>query len=156
MGVVRGKDFKLYRNTDDPYDSSPTWALVPNVKDLSRNLEKELADASIRGSSYKLQVTTQKNFSADFQMVYDSEDTDVQAFEDAFHDDGTVEVLFLDGPITTIGSKGLRIQGEIGKFSVTENLADVGTVDVSIVPGYTPLNLPRRVVVASPGSVVDA
>jgi hypothetical protein len=38
---------------------------------------------------------------------------------------------------------------------VNEALEDVGLTDVSIVPGYTPDNLPRRVHVVTPGSVVD-
>jgi len=43
MSVTRGKDFKLYRNTDSPYDNSPTWSLVTNVRDLTRNVEKAMA-----------------------------------------------------------------------------------------------------------------
>lgn len=154
--VVRGKDFKFYRNTDDPYDNSPTWALVTNVRDLTRNLEKDLADASVRGSSFRLQVATMKNFSIDFQMVYDPTDLDVIAFEEAYHADTDVELLDLDGPIGTAGSKGLRFMGQVSNFTVNEALADVGLVDVTIVPGYTPDNLPRRVEVVTPGTVTDA
>lgn len=156
MAVVRGKDFKLYRNTDDPYDNSPTWSLVENIRDLTRNREKDLADASIRGSTYRLQVATIKSFSIDFQMVYDGADTDVIAFEDAYESDADVELLILDGPIGTAGSKGIRFMGQVSTFTVNEALADVGLVDVSIVPGYTPDNLPRRVVVNTPGTVDDA
>ena len=155
MAVVRGKDFKLYRNTDDPYDNSPTWSLVTNVRDLTRNREKDLADASIRGSSYHLQVATLKTFGIDFQMVYDPADTDVIAFEAAYEDDTDIEMLILDGSIDTAGSKGIRFQGQVSKFTVNEALADVGLVDVSIVPGYTPTNLPRRVSVVTPGTVTD-
>lgn len=155
MSVVRGKDFKLYRNTDSPYDNTPTWSLVTNVRDLTRNREKDLADASIRGSSYHLQVATLKSFSVDFQMVYDASDADVTAFEDAYEADTDIELLVLDGLISTVDSKGIRFQGQVSKFTINEALADVGLVDVSIVPGYTPTNLPRRVHVATPGSVVD-
>lgn len=155
MSVRRGKDFKLYRNTDDPYDNSPTWGLVPNIRDLTRNFEKEMADASIRGSTFNLQVSTLKNFGLDFQMVYDTEDLDVEAFETCFFDDLLVECLALDGPIETVGSKGVRFMAEVGNFTTNEALRDVGLIDVSLVPGYSPSNLPRRVHVTSPGSVVD-
>lgn len=155
MSARRGKDFKLYRNTDDPYDNSPTWSLVTNVRDLTRNLEKDMADASIRGSSFHLQVSTLKNFSIDFQMVYDPTDTDFIAFEAAYINDTDIEMLDLDGLISTTGSKGLRFQGQVTKFTVNEALGDVGLVDVSIAPGYTPTNLPRRVSVVTPGSVTD-
>lgn len=156
MAVVRGKDFYLYRNTDDPYDNSPTWGLVENVRDLTRNLEKALADASIRGSTFRLQVGTLKDLSIDFQMVYDGTDTDLIAFEDAYHTDEDIEVLILDGPIGTAGSKGLRVHAQVTNFTINEALEDVGLVDVTLVPGYRPLNLPRRVQVVTPGSVQDA
>ena len=71
MSVTRGKDFKLYRNTDDPYDNSPNWSLVTNVRDLTRNVEKALADASTRAADVRQQVSTMIDVSIDFQMVYD-------------------------------------------------------------------------------------
>lgn len=155
MAVTRGKDFKLYVNTDDPYDSSPTWVEVVNVRDLTRNLEKALADASIRGSSFRLQVGTLKDFSLEFQMVYDPEDTEYELMEDAFFEDTDLEFVILDGPIGTDGSKGIRFQGQVTNFTVNEALEDVGLTDVTLVPGYTPDNLPRRVVVAS-STLTDA
>jgi hypothetical protein len=155
MAATRGKDFKLYRNTDDPYDNSPTWSEVTNVRDLTRSLEPALADASIRGSDFRLQVPTLKDFTIEFQMVYDPDDTHYDAMEDAFFENELQEFVILDGPISTAGSKGLRFQGYLSNFSVNEALEDVGLTDVSIVPGYTPDNLPRRVHVVTPGSVVD-
>lgn len=156
MAVVRGKDFYLYRNVDDPYDDSPTWSHVVNVRDLTRNNTPALADASIRGSTFRLQVPTLKEMSLDFQMVYDPEDLDVAAFDEAFYADGLVEILDLDGPIGTAGSKGIRMHALVSNFTVNEALEDVGMIDISLVPGYTPDNPPRRVVVVTPGSVTDA
>lgn len=155
MPVVRGKDFKLYHNTDDPYDNSPTWSEVTNVRDVTRGFEPAMADASIRGSDFRLQVPTLKEFSLDFQMVYDQGDTHYAAFEDAFFANEMREFVVLDGPISVVGSKGVRFMGYIGNFTVNEALEDVGLTDVTIVPGYSPDNLPRRVEVASPGSVED-
>jgi hypothetical protein len=155
MSVVRGKDFKMYRNTDDPYDDSPTWSEVVNVRDLTRNREKDLADASIRGSTYHLQVATLKTLTVDFQMVYAPDDVDIIAFEQAYEDDSDVEILCLDGSIDVADSKGIRFMAQVSKFTTNEALGDVGLVDVTLTPGYTPLNLPRRVHVVTPGSVVD-
>jgi hypothetical protein len=106
MAVTRGKDFYLYRNADSPYDNTPTWDQVVNVRDLTRNNTPALADASIRGSTFRMQVPTLLDMSIDFQMVYDPTDADQ-------------------------------------------------LIDVSLVPGYAPTNLPRRVNVAVSGSVVD-
>ena len=55
-----------------------------------------------------------------------------------------------------VGSKGIRFMGEVSNFTTNEALEDVGLVDVTLVVGYAPDNLPRRVEVATPGSVQDA
>jgi hypothetical protein len=108
MAGKRGKDFKLYRNTDIPYDATPTWVEVKNVRDLSRGVEKALADFSTRAVDWRMQRGTLKELTVDFQMVYDNADADYDAFETAFYQDTMIEVLILDGPIGTMGSKGIR------------------------------------------------
>ena len=154
MSVTRGKDFKLYRNTDDPYDNSPSWSLVTNVRDLTRNVEKALADASTRAASVRQQVSTMIDVSIDFQMVYDG-GADVTAFEDAFWESTDIELAFLDALISVSGAKGLRGMFQVSKFTVNEALEDVGLVDVTVVPAYYPTNVARRV--SSNGSIhVDA
>ena len=154
MSVTRGKDFKLYRNSDDPYDNSPSWSLVTNVRDLTRNVEKALADASTRAASVRQQVSTMIDVSIDFQMVYDG-GSDVTAFEDAFWESTDIELAFLDGLISVSGAKGLRGMFQVSKFTVNEALEDVGLVDVTVVPAYYPTNVARRV--SSNGStLVDA
>lgn len=152
MAVVRGKDFKLYRNTDTPYDNSPTWALVTNVRDLTRNLTTDVADASTRASSFKQQVATMMDLSVDFQMVYDG-GSDADAFEAAFFANSDVELAILDGLLATDGSSGIRASFQVTKFTVNEALTDVGLVDVTVVPSYG-TNLPRRVVAGS-GALTD-
>ena len=154
MYVTRGKDFKLYRNTDEPYDNSPSWSLVTNVRDLTRNVEKALADASTRAADVRQQVSTMIDVSIDFQMVYDG-GSDVTAFEDAFWESTDIELAFLDGLISVSGAKGLRGMFQVSKFTVNEALEDVGLVDVTVVPAYYPTNVARRV--SSNGSIlVDA
>lgn len=153
----RGRDFKAYRNTDDPYDSSPTWSEITNIRDVNRDVQKVMADANIRGVEWDQQVAVRKQLEITFQMLYDADDTHYEAMEEAFYDDAIhlEEFLFLDGPITTVGSKGLRVHAEISQFGVNEGLDEMGLTDVTIVPGYSPDNPPRRVHVTSPGGVVD-
>jgi hypothetical protein len=150
-GAVRGKDFKLYRNTSTT--TTPAWAEVVNVKDVTRNLEKALADASIRGTSFRQQVGTLKDLSIDFQMVYNNGDADLLAFEAAFYSDANIGVLCLDGPISTVGSAGIQFTSQVTKFGQAEALEDVGLVDVTLVPGYDPTNPPTRVTVSTAGTV---
>lgn len=152
MAVTRGKDFKFYRDTNSPPTVTPTWVLIANCRDLTRNAETSLADASVRGSTFKQQVSTLKDLSVDFQMVYDG-GADFTAFEDAFFTDGVIQVLLLDGPIATVGSKGLQFMAQVSKFTGNEALEDVGLNDVTIVPAYDPVNLPKRVHVVTGGTI---
>lgn len=157
MAAVRGKDFKLYRDTEanDPYGywASPSWSLINNVKDVTRGLEKAMADASVRGSSFRQKVGTLKDLSLDFQMVYDQTDPDLAAFEVAFYDDTNIPMASLDGPIGTVGSAGIRFIAQVAKFEQDEALENVGLVNISLVPGYDPENLPTRVIVDTPGTL---
>ena len=154
MSVTRGRDYHFYRNTDDPYDNSPTWSLVTNIRDLTRNIEKVMADASTRVTEWGMQVGVKKEFTANFQMVDDG-GADALAFEDAFYEDTDIEIAMLNGPISTSGSRGFRAMIQVSKFTVNEALEDVGLIDVSVVIAYNTTNLPRRV--SSNGSIlVDA
>jgi len=120
------------------------WSLVTNVRDLTRNVEKAMADASTRANNVRQQVSTMIDVSIDFQMVYDG-GADVSAFEDAFWDETDIELAFLDALIATSGAAGLRGMFQVSKFSVNEALEDVGLVDVTVVPAYYPTNVARRV-----------
>jgi hypothetical protein len=154
MSAVRGKDFKLYRNTDSPYDNSPTWVEVTNVKDLTRNIEKALADASVRGSNFRQQIGTLKELSLNFQMVYDPADAGYLQYEESFFSNTQVETLVLDGGVGTNGSRGIRFMGEVTTFTVNEALEDVGLVDVTMIVAYNSTNLARRVEISG-GLVTD-
>lgn len=156
MGAVRGKDFKFYYDSNIPYISAAVWVELTDVKDVTRNLETALADASTRGSDFRQQIGTLKDLSIDFQMVYDGSDTGRQVFEDAYYLNQDIDVLFLDGSINTTGSKGIRFLCQVSKFGQSEGLEDVGMNDITIVPSYTQTDKPRRVHVATPGSVVDS
>lgn len=148
MGAVRGKDFKLYRNSS--VYATPTWVEITNVKDLTRSVEKSLADASTRGSTFRQQLGTLKDLSIEFQMVYDQDDTNYVELEDAFYDDSDIGFLILDGPVATVGSKGIRFTGQVTNFSTNEALEDVGMTDVTIVPSYDATNPPEQFTVPTP------
>lgn len=156
MAAVRGKDFKLYRNSATP--ETPTWVEVTNVRDLSRGLTKVLADASIRGSTFRLQLATLKELSIEFQMVYDQADASYVALEDAFFEDTSIDLAILDGSKDTVGSKGIRFMGQVSDFGTDENLEEIGQTNVTIVPAYetATANLPRRVEVATAGTIANA
>lgn len=159
MGVVRGKDFKLYRDTEanDPtgYWSSPAWSLINNIRDLKRNNAKTMADVSIRLTNVKQYTGTMIDYSLDFQMVYDNTDADIIALESAYWavtgEQRQIPFVVLDGPIGTVGSRGVRFVAEVSKFETSEALEDAGMQDVSLTPSFDPEDPPTRVVVNAPG-----
>ena len=138
MTIRLGLKSKLYRNTGTY--ASPTWDEVPNVKDLSLDLSANEADASTRGNGgWNAVVATQKDAEVTFDMLWDPDDTDLQAFRDAFLNRTTIEVAVLDGVTgnTPADASGLRFEAVVTKFSRAEPLADVDSVSVALKPTYT-------------------
>jgi hypothetical protein len=151
MGVVRGKDFKLYADTS--LTATPDWTELTNCRDVTRNLEKALADASTRLSDYRQQVGTLKELSLDFQIVYDPDDELFQLLADHFDSDENLMLLDLDGSIDVVGTKGLQFDSQITAFKTSEALEDVGLVDVTAVVAYSSF-VPTHVSVTTGGAVV--
>jgi len=73
MGVKLGMEAKLYRNSGNY--STPRWVEMPNVKDLTLNLEAGEADVTTRGNAgWRATVATLKDGSIEFEMVWDMAD----------------------------------------------------------------------------------
>ncbi|MFN5393878.1 MAG: phage tail tube protein, partial [Planctomycetota bacterium] len=105
MPAKLGLDAKLYRNTGTY--AAPTWDLIGNVRDLTLNLETGEADVSTRSNNgWRATVSTLKDASLEFEMVWDTADSDFGAIRDAFLNNTTVEIAVLDGLITGTGSSG--------------------------------------------------
>jgi len=133
MTFVLAEDAKLYRNTASY--ATPTWSEMDNVIDLTLNLEKEEADVTTRGSGGWTEVVDgKKDATVEFQMLWDTADTNFTALQDAFLNNTSVEVLVLDGPEGTAGSQGLRATMMVKSFSRSEDLGDALKVDVSLRP----------------------
>jgi len=146
MGVKLGGKARLYRNTGDYM--SPVWANMPNVKDLTLNLEKGEADVSTRGNAgWRATLATLKDGTVEFEMVWDTEDEGFTAIQQAYFDDTPIEVAVMDGEITTPGNQGLRATMSVTNFSRNEPLEEALTVQVSIKPTYA-ANSPEWMVVS--------
>jgi len=164
MGATRGKDFKLYYGKTIPPAAYPplNTDLVEllDCRDVTRNNEKALADASIRGSKYRMQVGTLNEFSLDFQMVYDNADPGFKFLQDAYDNNSSIYILDVDGDVLTTDTgatallTGLQLMGQVTKFSVAEALEDVGLIDCTIVPAYDSVNLPGRVTSQQPNGAI--
>ncbi len=135
MPFVLGKDCKLYRNTGSY--GTPAWNEIPNVKDLAKNFETSEADVTTRGNAgWEAVVPALNRGSIDFQMVYDTADAGFVAIRDAYLNKTAVEYAVMDGDITVSGKQGLRATCMVTNFSMTQNLEEAVTVDVSIKPTY--------------------
>lgn len=142
MARKLGMAAKLYLNTGT-YEA-PTWVEVTNCKDLTLNLEKGEADVTTRGNGgWRATTGTLKDASVEFDMIYDTEDTNVATLEDAFFDGTSVGVAVMDGPIDQATSKGVRAEMEVFNFSRSEALEEAITVSVTLKPTYS-VNAPEQ------------
>jgi len=135
MGVKLGMEAKLYRNSGSY--STPTWVEMPNVKDLTLNLEAGEADVTTRGNNgWRATVATLKDGSIEFEMVWDTADAGFTAIQQAYFGNTPIEFAVMDGGITASGSQGLRATFSITKFSRSEPLEEAVTVSVTAKPTY--------------------
>lgn len=135
MAVLKGIDCKVYRNSGTY--SSPTWALVNPVIEVTVNLENSAFDASNRDSNYRLQLPALTDISVDIRMHKDKADADFEALEDAAQGRTTIDLLILDGVNTLDASDGWRIQGFFTSWNESQPLEDAVTVDATFVPAAT-------------------
>ena len=134
MAYVLGMNAKLYR-----YDGSSTWYEISNTRDLSLSMEKATADITTRGGDgWRQSVSTLKDGSVSFQMVYDTEDANFTALQTAFLSSDAGDILFeiFDGGRTTADTQGLEAWFTITGFNINQNLEEAMTVDVTMQTAY--------------------
>ena len=135
MATRLGMDAKLYRNSGSY--ATPTWEEIGNVKDVTLNLEKGEADVTTRANNgWRATVGTLKDASIEFQMVWDTLDSDFDAIRQAFFNNAAIEFAVMDGDITDPDSEGLRATFDIFSFTRNEALEEAILVDVTIKPTY--------------------
>jgi len=136
MAIVLGIDAKLYRNTGT--FATPVWNEIPNVTNLTLNLEKSDTDVTTRGGAankFRQIAVILADGTVDFEMIWDNTDLDFIAIKDAFLASTQIDFWVLDGDDTTTGNQGLRAEMEISNFTRNEELEDALRLDVSIRPG---------------------
>lgn len=94
MAIVLGLDAKLLRG-----DAGATGATeVKNVKDLTLNLESGDADVTTRATGgWRASAATLKEASLEFGILYDTEDADFQAFQEAYFGNTPIVLFITDG-----------------------------------------------------------
>ena len=131
MSIRLGLDAKTYRNTGT-YDV-PIWTEVPNVKDVTMNLESGEADVSTRANAgWRATVATMKEGTIEFEMLWDTEDAGFTAIKNAYFNNTPIEMAVMDGPIAVPGAQGLRASFSVMSFSRKEALEEALTVSVTL------------------------
>jgi len=130
-----GASCYLYRNTGT--NASPTWNLVPNVGDLSVPISFDEADVSTRESLTKMTDPGLMDASIQFSMIVDSSDTDYVAIELACFARTAIEFAVMNGPIGTVGSRGLRAFCKVLGFEDDQGLSNAQKVAVTLKPTRT-------------------
>ena len=94
MAVVLGLDAVLLRGAAGSTGSTE----VKNVKDLTLNLESGEADVTTRATQgWKASVATLKEASLEFGILYDTEDADFTAFQEAYFSNTPIALFITDG-----------------------------------------------------------
>ena len=126
MAIVLGLDAKLLRG-----DAGSTGATeVKNVKDLTLNLESGEADVTTRATGgWRASAATLKEASLEFGILYDTEDADFQAFQEACFGNTPI-ALFNNGR----NGGGLDADWSITAFTVEQPLEEAVSVSITAKP----------------------
>ena len=141
-----GYNAKIYINTG-AY-ATPTWAEITVVGDLSHNSSHAEADATTRGGGGEEAVIAAiTSRSIEFDVKYDTSDTNVVALEDAYYAKTVLDVAVMSGDIATTGSRGFRADTQVFQWNKSEPLAEAQNVAAILKPTYS-ANAPTKMVIA--------
>ena len=133
MAVRLGMNAALYRGVA----GSTAGTLVGNVTDVTLNLEQAEADVTTRGNDgWRATVGTLKDGTVEFEMIWDTDDDDFQAFFDAWMDNTAIALLVLDAPIAD-GGEGLNADFMVTNLSQTQPLEEAIRASVTCKPTYS-------------------
>jgi len=122
MTVTRksGRQAKTYRNIASW--ASPSWSEMKIVKDVLRDSKWGDDDASTRESVFELSILTLLSSPINLQVAHVPANAHYIALREAFENGTTVEMLVLDGDVTTAGSRGIRADWHVVEFPEAQPL----------------------------------
>ena len=126
MAIVLGLNAKLLRGAAGATGTTE----VKNVKDLTLNLESGEADVTTRATGgWRATAGTLKEASLEFGILYDTEDADFQAFQEAYFSNTPISLFITDG-----ASGGLDADWSITAFTVEQPLEEAVSVSITAKP----------------------
>jgi hypothetical protein len=132
-----GIEGKVYYCADG-IGSTPTWVELTDAKDVNCSITKTESDATTRANGgWKATVTSLKDLTIEFEMVWNPSDTGCEAVKDAFINNTVLGMAVMDGPIATVGSEGPWADCQVTKFDRKEGNEGAMMVSVAMKPTYS-------------------
>lgn len=131
-----GLDAKVYRNTGTY--GSPTWVEWDWIKETTLSATKSEADATTRANGgWKAIIGTLKDASLEIVAPHDTADAQYLACFQAYFSGASFDLVVADGPIATVGTRGLRASFEVMGFDRSDPIEDVKMNTLSLKPTYS-------------------
>lgn len=125
---------------------TPTWAELTLVRGVTPAFPWDMVDAAIRGTPVKLYAKSQLDIQLQLDVRADDADAGYQALWDAAMDqDSVVDLLVLDGPITTEGSMGVRGEFVVNFAGQSQGPGDVVYTQFDLKPAWSSNGYPKKV-----------
>lgn len=149
--VKRGFDGCIYFNSNTW--TNPFWNLVKAVRDIQVGADMEKTDASTRaGLGTKEYEPTLLDLSVAGKIRSNEADTTgFLVMESAFFSRSAIDVMYLDGPIGTIGSRGYRYDCKCFKLGEDQNIEGVLFREFELAPCVSD-NPKMSVQITTPGA----
>ncbi|WP_020473383.1 hypothetical protein [Zavarzinella formosa] len=145
-GVKPAVKAKVYLNTDE-YDD-PTWVDMDIIRDVNTGKPWDLGDASTRASRVKLYAPTQQDWALTATARCDNADTNYKALTGASVSAAMLDLLILDGPITSEGTEGYRAWLHVSETGQDQTIGNNLYKNFDFKPGVAP-DLPKCVTVGA-------
>lgn len=143
-GVKVGIKGQMLRNTGTY--GSPTWTAIALVRDVTPVRAWDMADASSRETRAKLYAKTMIDVGATAVVRADDVNTGYQALYDASNSPtSVVDLLILDGPLTTEGSAGVRAEFLVSETGAPQEAGGVIYSTFDLKPAWTSNGYPSSI-----------
>lgn len=150
-GVKVGIKCKVYRNTGTY--GSPTWTEVTLIRDATMSCPWDLVDASSRAHRVKLFAKTMQDVTVNIVMRADDADAAAIAFYAASQEETVLDLLVLEGPISTEGSSGVRAHFVVNLANQDHGSGSVVYNTYDLKPGYSSEGNPKYVVMGATSTI---
>lgn len=151
--VKAGIKAVIYRNTGTY--GSPTWTAITLARDTQTNAPWDLAEASVRATRVKLYHPTQIDFQCSATVRADDADTGYNALADAAVSGTALDLLILDGPISTEGTRGLRAHFHVSLNSSPEEIGGAIYKTFDLKPGFSTDGTPKAIVTGASSALTQ-